>query len=89
MVATDDYEGWCNRETWLVSLWLINDESSYSSFLDGVRTKAGTLYDKAEWLESMIRESYEIQYPQGSLWTDLMYTTLGRVNWYELVEENS
>ena len=25
----EDYNGWCNRDTWLVMLWLNNDQSNY------------------------------------------------------------
>ena len=86
-VATTKYNGWCNRETWLVNLWLTNDEDSYSLLQDAGR-RDGSLYDKSEWLETIIRESYDRQYQQASLWADLMGTALGRVNWYELLENN-
>ena len=55
------HNGWSNRETWLVNLWLTNDEGSYQLITDACRRK-GSVYDKAEWLETMIRESYERQY---------------------------
>ena len=85
-VAIATYNGWSNRETWLVNLWLTNDEAS-SSLLEDACRKDGSEYDKAEWLETVVRESYERQYQQGSLWADLMGTALNRVNWYELVEK--
>lgn len=86
-VATlQTYNGWSNRETWLVNLWLTNDEDSSTLLEDAARRKGG-LYDQAEWLETVVRESYERQYQQGSLWADLMGTALNRVNWYELVEK--
>ncbi len=27
--VTREYNGWCNRETWIVNLWLSNDMESY------------------------------------------------------------
>ncbi len=81
------YNGWCNRETWLVSLWLSNDEACYS-FLQDASHKAGTLYDKADWLENEMRETCDQLYQQGNLWADLISTSLSRVNWYELIENS-
>lgn len=26
-----DYNGWCNRDTWLVMLWLENDQTNYEN----------------------------------------------------------
>ena len=28
-IAFEDYNGWCNRDTWLVMLWLNNDYENY------------------------------------------------------------
>ena len=37
-MATDDtYEGWKNRETWALNLWLSNDQALYELTLDRVR----------------------------------------------------
>ena len=30
-IAFEDYNGWCNRDTWLVMLWLNNDYENYQS----------------------------------------------------------
>lgn len=82
-VATATYNGWSNRETWLVNLWLTNDEGS-AELLEDVAKHEGELSEKADWLERIVRESYERQYQQGSLWADLMGTALNRVDWFEL-----
>ena len=80
---TQTYNGWRNRETWLVNIWLTNDEGS-AALLDDVSKRDGDLYDKADWLERMIRESYELQYQQGNLWSDLMSVALSQVDWFEI-----
>lgn len=30
-IEFEDYNGWCNRDTWLVMLWLNNDYENYQS----------------------------------------------------------
>ena len=37
MSDSEGYEGWTNRDTWLVSLWLNNDYDYYHSVLDYTR----------------------------------------------------
>jgi hypothetical protein len=36
-VATG-YNGWCNRETWVVNLWLTNDECYYEELQAIIKT---------------------------------------------------
>lgn len=80
------YNGWSNRETWLVNLWLTNDEVSYSLLTDAFRHH-GSTYDKAERLEASVRERQQELELEASLWSDLLGTALNRVNWYELVQD--
>jgi len=49
--ATDTYNGWTNRETWLVSLWLNNVQASYSILLEALEQNE-TGFKKADWLWS-------------------------------------
>lgn len=83
-VAQQTYNGWCNRETWLVNVWLTNDEGS-GLLLEEARRKKGSAYDKAEWLESALHEWADERFSEASLWTDLLRSSLNKVNWYELV----
>jgi len=36
MNDTSTYNGWTNRETWLVSLWLNNDPGSYEMLAEAL-----------------------------------------------------
>ncbi len=85
-VIETTYNGWSNRETWLVSLWLTSDEVSYSLLTDALHHH-GTTCDKAERLEASVRQWQEALELEASLWSDLLGTALNRVNWHELVED--
>lgn len=85
--AVATYNGWSNRETWLASLWLSNDES-YLDLLSEAEKLKGDTYNKAEWLEERLQNAFCELYGDASFWTDLLGTALSRVNWYELVEKN-
>lgn len=87
------YQGWTNYETWVVSLWLDNDEGSYNYVRE--------LTDEAT------EEAKEEQYPEakhilgdklrawlsesmpnlgGTLWTYLLNAAFSEVGWTEIAE---
>jgi hypothetical protein len=81
------YNGWSNRETWLVSLWLNNDPASYD-LLQTACKRAGNTLSKSEWLESELQDEMCDLELEASLWSDLLGTSLARVNWLEVIENN-
>jgi len=81
------YNGWSNRETWLVSLWLNNDPVSYD-LLQSAYKKTGNAFSKAEWIESELQDEMCNLQLGASMWSDLLGTALARVNWLEVIENN-
>jgi hypothetical protein len=81
------YNGWTNRETWLVSLWINNDQTSQAVLLEALGRDESD-FKKAEWLKSEIEEEMYDLPLEASLWCDLLGTALARVDWREVIENN-
>ena len=85
MSAASTYNGWSNRETWIVNLWMTGDQHYYEQLCDIIASHSD-LYDQAEALEDWIRFEYDGEY--SSIWADLINHSLARVNWYEIALKN-
>ncbi len=81
------YNGWTNRETWLVNLWLGNDMSSYD-FLQWICKKRCETWEKAEELEAHFQDKLEEMFDVPSFWSDILGTSLDRVDCYRVIEAN-
>ena len=89
-VAVDTtYNGWSNRETWLVSLWLNNDESLYSQLLSAVEQNESASV-KAEWLAERVQEQldWHLEDQEASRWIDMIRGSFYRVDWVEIININ-
>jgi hypothetical protein len=102
-VATDEtYNGWTNRETWAVNLWLANDEPAYRTARD-IAAPGNYDYPEDEMRELVeritvdaIADQYENERrerdPEYTAWplpgfaTDLIRASLARVDWHAIVE---
>jgi hypothetical protein len=76
------YNGWTNRATWLVNLWMDEDQGINFHW-----------YEQALAASSAYELSQTIQYfyvdympEQHGLYSDLMCTVLAEVNWCEIAE---
>lgn len=77
------YNGWKNRETWLVNLWLTNDQGS-AAILDEISRMNADLYERADWLEQSLRDQLPHEVGEANMWSDLLSAALDHVSWYEL-----
>ena len=86
---SEKYNGYNNYETWLVALWIDNDQC----YLEDVRSMADGCTEKdtndlatsiKEYVENMPDVSQAIE--SGGMVADLVNSTLSDVDWYELAE---
>lgn len=86
---TDTYEGWANRETWLVNLWLTNDEGTYymaREIARGEPPQVSPGYDPVEHMREFVEGIVLGDEPPANLTTDLLIGSLSRVEYREIVE---
>lgn len=98
-MTTKNYNGWTNYETWVVSLWMDNDEGAQSywrdeatsALADASRTESEILTAKeeaAQTLADRIKEQHEEAQPEVSgVFADLINAALSEVNWSEIAEK--
>lgn len=74
------YNGWRNRETWLVNVWLSNDEISYNYFRSILKQgdSRSSAKDISGYFEELLEDS------SISLWSDLLREALSKVDWLEI-----
>jgi hypothetical protein len=72
-----DYNGWSNKETWCVGLWLMDH------FRDIAKENTWEKESLSEHLEELTWETLEVK-KEGSLLLDMVITYMHAVNWEEL-----
>ena len=91
------YKGYANYETWLVAVWIDNDQASIDRWVDVAKHHYNISEDREHFTkkeeaiisfsESM-KEWYEDSIPDsvdiGIFWSDMLYSALGSVDWHEL-----
>ncbi len=87
-VLTKTYNGWSNYETWVANMWLNNDESSYRFLQDIVQEEGAPDYEKADWLESLLRYQLDDEIDVPCMWQDLLRHAFGQVDWLEIIANN-
>ena len=100
MIEEKGYNGWSSYETWLVKLWIDNDQGSYeywqqvtaetngdttNEFMHGGPERI-RVYKLAERLKDEIQGHYEESEICGTLGYDLMLAAFSEVDWREIAE---
>jgi len=79
-----EYNGWYNYETWLVKLWLDNDESSYHEVKVMARHTMNAAH-LANQLRALVDGmAYQGVREGGSLQSDLIGAAMAEVNFDEI-----
>ena len=84
----DEYNGWSNRETWAVNLWLSNDQGMYSEACRIIKD-AEDAEDAEEKIKEYVEDLKVLLNEEGADELKGMFNDIGsmwRVNWKELVE---
>lgn len=84
MPTETGYNGWTNRATWLMGLWLDNDERTYTASRVVIAPKADTR-DAGVALQRFVENDLTPDGLPGFV-VDLYLLALADVNWSELVE---
>jgi hypothetical protein len=81
----EQYNGWSNYETWLVSLWIDSEDiEGDSEDIEGDNSK-----EIAENLKKCIYANNPLLENRSSRYSDLIKASLSRVNWQEIVDKLS
>ena len=77
------YNGWTNYETWVVALWL--EEEDYFSHLNEVKDDFKDLYDLAEYIKYYIDE-YDPLQGECTMYSNLLSGALSEVDCREIAK---
>ena len=86
-MSNEQYNGWANRETWLVNLWLTNDAGTYAAAREicGEGQERPAVLALQEFVESIAFHAVTEQESSG-LGVDLIGQSLAWVDWREIVQ---
>ena len=84
----DTYNGWTNKETWLVNVWLNNDYDLYKYYLGRLNDSyGGFISDIIHELQEIVYDIVREDRPETSgLAYDLLQSSLNVINYKELAE---
>ena len=92
MTKDNTYNGWANRETRLVNLWLTNEPNTEKTLIE-IAESNSELYEKSDQLKDFVYtlcmgENSEINGTASSLVCDLVTNSLDSVDYREIILGN-
>ena len=78
-----DYNGWKNKETWLVNVWYMNSMPEYFADMDQHHVEA---YELEEAVTYIAEECEALSQLPAGLLSDFISTCWGEVDWYSLAD---
>lgn len=84
MATNDEYQGWTNRETWVINLWLTNEEGTYHDARLCVAAAKGDARLAGEQLEALVTDMVDEATIQPAMLRDVVNAAMVRVNWIEI-----
>lgn len=87
-MTTETYQGWTNRETWCVALWLNNEQGLQEGARDACNCDGEMLQEAAETLSRYVDDLIEDDEndPRGMM-LDLINCALARCNFAEIASK--
>ncbi len=82
-----EYNGYPNYQTWNVSLWLDNEESTYNYVREvaGESDRWDDEWEFADWLKEFTEEANPLS-SDASVYSDLLGHALSNVDYYEIAD---
>jgi len=77
------YNGWTNKPTWIVALWLDNDEYTYNLMRENAKTL--NKWELADFIKDFIEENDPLS-EEPSFYSDLLDWAIAVVNYDEIAE---
>ena len=79
------YNGWKNYETWLVALWIDNDDGCADYWAERAE-EVRDVSDLADEMDQYYQEMASEVIPSNGMFNDLFNSALREVSWYDIAE---
>ena len=85
-MTDNTYNGWTNWETWIVNVWMDNDQKLYEYYGNVAREEVSKDKKSATYILSIaLREQFDEWTPEiEGLYLDLLNGAMREINWHEI-----